>query len=462
MRRTRFESFFTRGIGDSSYLVASGDQAVLVDPQRDAGRFLEAAASNGWRITSVLETHVHNDYVSGAHEIREVTGAEICAPARGGYAFAHRPISEGDQVRVGDLVVTAIETPGHTPEHIAWVVRTADRDEPEAVFTGGSLMVGSSGRTDLLGPDRTDELTRAQFDSLRRLATLPPTASVLPTHGAGSFCGSSATPSKRTSTIGEEAGANPAMRAVDVAGFIDERLSGLMDYPAYYRYMAGINRAGPTLLRDLAQPVALDADGLARVLAEGTKVVDARPRDAFAEGHVPGSLNVELDESFGTYVGWIVPWGTPVALVLPEPERASLREAWTQLVRIGWDGVAGWLDGGIGAWRGAGLEVASYPVATADDLCDAVRRGRPPAVLDVRQPNEWREGLIPGSRTIFVGDLAGRLDELPRDAETWAICRTGHRSAMAASLLDGAGIPVRLVTTGGVPDWLATCVPAAG
>lgn len=453
----QLESFFTRGLGDSSYLLASGDEAVVIDPQRDAGRFLSVAESNGWRVRAVLETHVHNDYVSGAHEIREATGADLVMPADAGYTFAHTPASDGHEVRVGGVVLTAMATPGHTPEHLAWVARGDGAGAPDAVFTGGSLMVGSSGRTDLLGPDRTDELTRAQYRSLQRIASLPPSAAVLPTHGAGSFCGASATPSKRSSTVEQERGSNPALAATDVEAFVAERLAGLMEYPAYYRHMAPINRAGATLLRDLAGPASLDAEGLVRATANGAWVVDARRREAFAEGHVPGSINVELDESFGTYVGWIVPWGAAVVLVLPDADRRTLREAWTQLIRIGWDRVEGYLDGGIDAWRSSGRDTSSYPTATLDDLCAHVRSDGSVDVLDVRQPTEWADGVIPGSRAIFVGDLRDRVGELPLDREQWAVCRTGHRSAIAASLLNRAGVPVRVITKGGVPDWLETC-----
>jgi rhodanese-related sulfurtransferase len=355
------------------------------------------------------------------------------------------------------VVLTAMATPGHTPEHISWVARYDGAVAPEAVFTGGSLMVGSSGRTDLLGPDRTDQLTRAQYGSLQRLASLPASAAVLPTHGAGSFCGASATPSKRTSTIQKERGSNPALNASDVDAFVTERLSGLMEYPAYYRHMAPINRAGAALLRDLPEPEALDAEGLARAAAKGAWVVDARRREDFASAHVPGSLNIELDEAFGTYVGWLVPWGAAVVLVLPDGERGTLREAWTQLIRIGWDRVEGYLDGGIDAWRSAGREASAYGTATLDDLCAHVRSEGSMDVLDVRQPTEWAEGVIPGSRTIFVGDLRDRVGELPTDREQWAICRTGHRASIAASVLDRVGVPVRLITKGGVPDWLETC-----
>jgi hydroxyacylglutathione hydrolase len=224
--------------------------------------------------------------------------------------------------------------------------------------------------------------------------------------------------------------------------------------------MAPINRAGAALLRDLPEPVALDAEGLAGAAAEGAWVVDARRREAFAEGHVPGSLNVELDESFGTYVGWIVPWGSAVVLVLPDGDHGALREASTQLIRIGWDRVDGYLDGGMDAWRSSGRAASSYPMGTLDDLCEHVRADGSADVLDVRQPTEWADGVIPGSRQLFVGDLRDHVGELPRDHAQWTVCRTGHRSAIAASLLDRAGVPVHVVAKGGVPEWLEACAPA--
>jgi len=419
------------------------------------------ADGRGWRVGDVLETHVHNDYVSGAMEVRAATGARVHVPAKGRYGFPSRPMAEGDEVEVGDVVVTAMETPGHTPEHLAYVVRGPGSAGPSAVFTGGSLMVGSAGRTDLLGPERTDELTRAQHRSLARLATLPAAVAVLPTHGAGSFCASASPGGQRSSTIGEERAGNVALRAPDEETFVAERLSGLPEYPAYYRHMAAINRRGPDLLGSLPSPAPLRPDEVERRIAGGAWIVDARWRESFAKAHVPGSVNVELDPSFGTYVGWIVPWDTPLVLVLPEAEeRGGLEECVTQLRRIGCDRVDGYLAGGLDAWRSSGRPVATYPSARVSELCDAIGRGGRPDVLDVRQPLEWSdEGRIAGSRTLFVGHLTGRLGEIPSDHEVWTICRSGHRASIAASLLDRAGIPVRVVFDGGVPDLLRTCEP---
>jgi hydroxyacylglutathione hydrolase len=402
---------------------------------------------------------VHNDYVSGALEIRAAAAAEIAAPARGAYEFPHRAVAEGQEVRIGALRIVAWETPGHTPEHISWLVYEDGRQDPVAVFGGGSLIVGSAGRTDLLGREATDGLTRAQFRSLRRLAALPPSVQLLPTHGAGSFCTASVGSMDRTSTIGAEIRANSALAARDEDSFVRQQLSGLRAYPAYYAHMARINRAGPAVLGRLPSVKALAPEVVARRIEAGTVVVDARERGAFADAHLPGALHIELDSSFGTYVGWITPFNSPLILVLPEPAREALVEAVTQLVRIGYERVEGYLDGGFDAWPSSGRPTRSYPTAGVDDLCHAYLEGRAIRVLDVRQGVEWEAGRIPGSLHIHLGDLPARLAEVPSHEEVWTACASGHRASIAASLLDRAGVPVRLVARGGVPEWLARCYP---
>jgi glyoxylase-like metal-dependent hydrolase (beta-lactamase superfamily II)/rhodanese-related sulfurtransferase len=457
-----YELFVTPGLGDNSYLLISGGEAVVVDPQRDAWRFLAAADSRQLRVRYVVETHVHNDYVSGALEIRAAAGAEIAAPARGKYEFPHRPMAEGEAVRIGALRVVAWETPGHTPEHLSWLVYEDGRQDPVAVFGGGSLIVGSAGRTDLLGPGVTDELTRAQFRSLRRLATLPPTVQLLPTHGAGSFCTASVGSMDRTSTIGAELRSNPALAARDEEGFLRQQLAGLRAYPAYYAHMAAINRAGPLVLGRLPAVAAVGPAEVARRLESGAWLIDARDRRTFAAAHVPGAINIELDSTFGTYVGWLTPFNAPLLLLLPEPVSEALAEAVTQLIRIGYERLLGYVAGGLEAWQSQGRPVRSFPIAGVDDLCRAYLAGQPIQALDVRQPVEWEAGHIPGSLRIHLGDVPARLGEIPADREVWTTCASGHRASMAASLLDRAGIPVRLVATGGVPEWLARCYPQGG
>jgi glyoxylase-like metal-dependent hydrolase (beta-lactamase superfamily II)/rhodanese-related sulfurtransferase len=468
------EIFPTPGLGDSSYLLASGREALLVDPQRDAWRFLEVARQRGWRIRHVLETHVHNDYLSGALETRATTGAEIVAPARGRYEFEHRAVDEGDELELGGLRITAWATPGHTPEHLAWVVTSIDGPAPVngtenaaalAVFTGGSLLVGTSGRTDLLGPALTDALTSDQQRSLRRLAELPDATQVLPTHGAGSFCSAGPVSASHVSTIAAERFANPAFRIAggDPEAFRAAALAGLGRYPAYYRHMAAINRRGPRVVGRLILPDALDPSTFEAKAGAGATIVDARDRGAFAGGHIRGSLNIELDDAFAGYVGWLVPFATPVLLVLP-PRPDAVEQATTELLRIGYERVWGWLAGGIDAWAATGRAVAAYETTTmraAHAAREAGLRGAGDGVLlDVRQPVEWAgEGVVAGSRQIFVADLPERLDELPDAEPVTVFCRSGHRAAMAASILEAAGRDVRLVRKGGARDWPEPLVP---
>ena len=451
------EVFATPGLGDASYLIASDGEAALVDPQRDAWRFLAIAEERGWRVTQVLETHVHNDYLSGALEVRAATGATIVAPQRGGYTFAHRGAEEGTDTALGSLRLTAMATPGHTPEHLAWAVNSAAAGAdapPEAVFTGGSLLVGSSGRTDLLGEALTEELTRLQSASLQRLAALPTSTRVLPTHGAGSFCSAGPVAASRTTTIGAELLANTALAAAGGDRFHEVVTAGLGRFPDYYARMAPLNRAGPRVLGRAPQPEALDADAFAAAVGRGFPIVDARPRKAFAAGHLPGSLNIELDDDFAAYVGWLVPFDAPLALVVADPGSRTAPAAATELVRIGYEHVIGHLDGGVDAWASSGRALRGYEAIAIEDLFEEVERGGRPDILDVRQPREWRDdGVIQGSRTIFVADLPAHLRELPPDHEITVVCKSGGRSSIAASILDGAGIPVRLVASGGATGW---------
>jgi len=462
--------FATPGLGDTSYLLASEGEAVLVDPQRDAWRFLEAATARGWRVTHVIETHVHNDYVSGALEVRAAAGAEIVAPARGRYEFETIGADEGDHLEVGAIRLTAAATPGHTPEHIAWLVGDAGTEAgdaadhaPTAVFSGGSLLVGSVGRTDLLGPVLMPALTADQQRTLRRFATFPDSVTILPTHGAGSFCSAGLSTGRWSSNVGAERASNPIFAAADLPSdaFRDLLMAGLGRYPAYYAHMAGLNRAGPRVLGALRLPAPLAPEAVLDAVRRSATIVDGRDRLAFAAGHVPGSLNIELDADFGSYVGWLVPFGTPVVLVLPDPVEDAALEAVTQLLRIGYDWVPGWIDGGIEGWRSGGRELATYDVTT---LREAAAAGDA-TILDVRQPREWEsDGVIPGSSRIFVADLPGQLTELPRDRPVTVLCRTGHRASIGASVLRRAGFDVRLVARGGVPTWPGQLVPpdAAG
>ena len=437
----------TEGLGDTSYVLTWGDEAAVVDPQRDVERFVDAARARGATIRRVVETHVHNDYVSGALELRAETGAEIWGPAEAGYAFGYRPVESGTEIPFGDATLVGVATPGHTPEHLAYLLR--DAEERIALFSGGSLTVGGAGRTDLLGPERTDELTRLQFRSMRRLAEMPDEVRVLPTHGAGSFCAVGSPGERRTSTIAEERTTNLPFTETDEEAFVRRQLTGLMAFPDYYADMAPINRAGPPVLGASPRPRAMTADQVADALAAGARLVDVRDGAAFAERHLAGSLNVPLEPSFASYVGWLLPFATPVVLSMPDDD--ALDEASVQLRRIGWDAVLGHLAGGIDAWTASGRATRSFPILRLEQLVDELAAGEAGEILDVRQTTEWDAGHIEGSRHLFVGDLPDRLVAFDRSKRQTVICASGYRSSMAASLLDGAGVPVRLVARSGVP-----------
>jgi glyoxylase-like metal-dependent hydrolase (beta-lactamase superfamily II)/rhodanese-related sulfurtransferase len=466
--------FATAGLGDTSYLLASEGEAILLDPQRDAWRFLGAAKERGWRITHVLETHVHNDYLSGAREIAAATDAEIVAPARGGYEFEHRPADEGDRLEVGSIGLTAAATPGHTPEHISWFVddlagaaddatevgRGARSPGPVAVFSGGSLLIGTVGRTDLLGPALGPALAADQQRTLQRYAALPDSTTILPTHGAGSFCSAGPVARGWYTSVGAERSANRVFAAAEVPAIEFRQIltEGLGRYPAYYAEMAPMNRRGPRVLGELRLPGAMSPEDVEAAVQRGATIVDGRDRRAFAAAHLPGSINIELDPSFASYVGWLVAFGTPIVLVLPEPAEEAAVEAVTQLLRIGYDWVPGWLARGVDAWRASGRAISTYELVGLREVAEAADGGG--TIVDVRQPTEWQEeGVIPGSRQIFIADLPSRIDELPRDRPVTVICASGYRASMAASLLDRADFDVRLVARGGAPNYPTLVAP---
>jgi hydroxyacylglutathione hydrolase len=443
------EVLTTPGLGDNSYLVSSGAEAAVIDPQRDVARFLDEAEARGVRIRFVVETHVHNDYVSGAEELRTAVGAVVVGPAQARYRFGYEPMVDGDALTVGDLTLVALSTPGHTPEHTSYLLREAGSTAPSALFSGGSLIVGSAGRTDLLGDENTESLTKQQFRTMRRLADLPDDVVLLPTHGAGSFCASTPPGKQRTSSIGAERVGNPALAVADEALFVAQQLDDLAAYPDYYAYLAPINRNGAPVFADVPIPPPRSADEIDGAVRRGASLVDAREGAAYAAEHAPGSLNVPIAESFASYVGWLVPFGDEVVLLVPD--NRALVDAATQLFRIGYDRVTGYLEGGIDVWSDSGRDVRSYPAVSAQDLVLDIERGEAGDVIDVRQRSEWEAGHLEGSRHVFVGDVPDRLETFDRDALNTVVCASGYRSAMAASVLDRAGVPVRLVARGGVP-----------
>ena len=428
---TRVEVVETPGLGDRSYVVSDGTVAFVVDPQRDIDRIIEVVRTLGVRLTHVFETHIHNDYVSGGLELARTAGAAYVLPADDDVAFEHLPAAEGDHFHVGALIVRALATPGHTPHHTSYVVADAHGDV--AVFTGGSMLYGTVGRTDLISEEATGPLSRAQFRSVRRLADeLAPGVAVHPTHGFGSFCSSSPPSGQATSTIGDERRVNIATTTDDEETFVKHLLGGLTAYPRYYAHMAPINRAGPPPV-DLSPPDVVDPADLSARMARGERVVDVRPRQWFAAWHVAGSINVQLDDRFATYLGWTTPWGVPITLLADSD--GDVADAQRHMVRIGIDRPAGAATGGPGVW--GAIPASSYPTATWADVADVLGQVGV-VVLDVRRPDEWEESHLAGAVHIPLHELERRVGELPAGA-VYVHCGSGYRAAVAASLLERAG-----------------------
>ncbi|MFI6355350.1 rhodanese-like domain-containing protein [Streptomyces sp. NPDC050743] len=421
------------GLGNRSYLAGGERTAVVVDPPRDIDQVIAAAARRGVRISHVVETHLHNDYVTGGLELARVTGAGYLVPAAARVSYERVPVRDGDRHEIdagAGLVLRAIATPGHTPHHTSYALE--ENGTAVAVFTGGSLLIGTVGRPDLVEPRLTEDLARAQHASAHRLATeLPDDAAVLPTHGFGSFC--SAGQAEGTSTtIGKEKASNAALTR-EVDGFVAELLAGLDAVPAYYAHMGPTNAAGPAPL-DLTPPALADADEIAGRLAAGEWVVDLRNRVAFAAGHVAGSLNFEAEGQLATYLAWLIPWGKPVTLLAESTDQ--LAAAQRELARVGIDRPAAAATGDPAHWTREGEALATFPRATFADLVEHPGDGI--VVLDVRRDAERASGHVRGSVHIPVHALHRRLDEVPA-GQVWVHCAGGMRAAIAASLLDAAG-----------------------
>jgi glyoxylase-like metal-dependent hydrolase (beta-lactamase superfamily II)/rhodanese-related sulfurtransferase len=425
----------TPTLGDRSYLAHDGETALVVDPQRDIDRIGDLAAERGLCITHVAETHMHNDYVTGGLALARATGAAYLANGADPVGFDRTAVGDGDRLPIGAAMsVRVLATPGHTFNHLSYVLESAG--EVVGVFTGGSLLYGSTGRPDLLGPDNTMALAHAQFRSAHRLASeLPDSAEIFPTHGFGSFCAATQAQAA-SSTIGHEKLFNPALTTGEQV-YVETLLAGLDAWPAYYAHMGPANIAGPGG-PDLSPPRRADAAEVRRRLEAGEWVIDLRDRVAFAAGFVPGSFSFALDGSFATYLGWVIPWGTPLTLLGETPEQIS--QAQRELVRIGIDRPAAAAAGQPEDWSG-GHPLASMRLAKFGDLAAALStRGHDGdlAVLDVRRRLEWEESHVTGAAHIPFSELPGRAGEIP-PGQVWVYCHSGYRSMVAASMLAARG-----------------------
>lgn len=427
----------TTSLGDRTYVVDDGEAALVLDPQRDIDRVEAALERRGVTLAAVAETHAHNDYVSGGLELARKHGVPYLVPCEAEVAYEHTEVCDEDVRTVGSMTVRAIGTPGHTHHHLSFAVGRGQ--SPAFAFTGGSMLFGAVGRTDLVSPDATEELTRAQHASVRRLAQdLPGDTAVLPTHGFGSFC--SATPTSGTaSTIEQQRAENPALTQ-DEDQFVSTLLAGFDAYPAYYAHMGPINLAGPPPV-DLSPVAEADGAELRKRIEAGEWVVDLRDRTAFARGHLPGTFSFDSSGNVVTYLGWVIPWGTPVTLI--GDTREQVAQVQRELVRIGIDRPAAQATAPLGQLAGNGT-LARYETATFADLARAKAEGAV-HVLDVRRESEWQDGHVEGAQHIPLHGLLSRMGEVP-DGLVWVHCASGFRASIAASMLDAAGRQVVVVT----------------
>jgi len=429
------------GLGNSAYLVDLDDgRALVVDVSRDLRAVYAAATRRGLTIAFAADTHLHADFLSGACQLAATGQTRILASAAGNREFAHTRLHDGDEVDLGGLRLRALLTPGHTHEHLAFLLLDGDREV--GVFTGGSLIVGSAARTDLVSDDRTGELTRAQYASLRRLAALPGHVQVWPTHGAGSFC--SAPPgAERASTIAHELATNPLLQSPDETTFVSELLGSLGSYPPYFRRLGEINRIGPPVLDSDPTVPLLTVDAVWALLADGAVVVDARPVDRFGAEHIPGAISIPLRPVFASWLGWLAPVGQPLVIVRDGDQ--DINEIVWQATKIGYDNIVGELGGAMAAWTAAG-----HPTASIDLTPPSRLDGR--RVLDIRQQSEYVAGHLPGALHVELGDVACRAADLP-DQPIVVMCGHGERAMGAASLLQREGHRNLAVLDGGPQDW---------
>ena len=431
------------GLGNTSWLVDLGDlRLAVVDPGRHPAPYLAAAERSGALVAYSVETHLHADFVTGSRELAAY-GATVVAPRDGELAWPHHPVTGGEAVDLGGLRLRALATPGHTPEHLAYLL--SDGDTPLGVFTGGSLLVGAVARTDLIAPERTEDLARALWRSLHdQVLTLPDDLPVYPTHGAGSFCSAPAG-DRRWSTIGDERRTNPLLAATSEDAFVALLLDGLGTYPPYFAHLRDVNRAGPGVLGIPQSSLALlDVGELRRLVDDGAVLVDTRPVDVWAAAHIEGALAIALRPQFASWLGWLVERDRPLVFVVgADQDRAELVR---QCHQVGFDNLAGELAGGMAAWRAAGLPIVANPQLQPGEA----NTGR---VLDVRQDSEHAAGHVPGAVHVELGALAGMVDQVGEvDA---VMCGHGERASTAASLLERAGRPGVAVVMGGPGDWAA-------
>jgi hydroxyacylglutathione hydrolase len=457
------QRFEVPGLAHYSYLLGSAGEAVVIDPKRDVDTYRQFAAENDLKITHVLETHIHADYAGGACELA-AHGAELWLSGHDEgedfeYRFPHREMRDGDSLTLGDFRIVAMHTPGHTPEHLSFLVFDRNRcGQPMALFTGDFIFVGSIGRPDLLGEAAKQQLAHQLYESVhKKIAPLPDGLELYPAHGAGSLCGAGMA-QRPQSTLGYERFCNAYMENRPEREFVDVVLGSVPEFPDYYRRMKRVNSEGPKVLGGVPEGTALNPAGFAEQLRNLDAIVlDLRRPEAFGGAHIPGSFNIGAGQNLSMWAGWVLPYDRPI--LLAGDASVNLDEARRSLIRVGFDEIAGHLKGGVQAWIEAGLDQAHVRQISVRDLREMQTRGEDPFVLDVRSPGEWASGHIEGAQHIPGGQLPSRTGEAPRDRTVHVICGSGYRSSVAVSVLKRAGVGDVINVVGGMGAWTSQSFP---
>jgi hydroxyacylglutathione hydrolase len=451
-----FRQFYLGCLAHASYVIGSEGVAAVVDPQRDVDQYIDDARAHGLEIRYILETHLHADFVSGHFELAALTGAEIVFGAKAEAEFPHRAVRDGDEIRVGRVVLRALETPGHTPESVCWLVIDEDvSPDPVKILTGDTLFIGDVGRPDLAGARgyTPQMMAAAMYDTIhRKLLTLPDSIEVWPAHGAGSACGRNIS-SERSSTIGEQRRLNYALRPMSKESFVEMMTSELAEPPRYFPMDAAINRRGARALGEL-DATPLSPTEVARLLHEGAIALDVRDCAAWAAGHLPGSLNIGLGGEFASWAGSLIPHDSTVVLVTDGEPQA--REAVTRLARVGLENAAGYLEGGVKSWEDAGLELETVTQVDVVELKGILSERPDFQIVDVRRPAEFERARIPGATLVPLHEMENRTPPIDPGRPAAVVCAGGYRSSIACSLLRRQGLTAELHNViGGTAAWVA-------
>ena len=446
-------------LSNTTYVIGSEQSGLcaVIDPVRDVDQYTAIVERRGVRVKYALETHVHNDFISGARELASQTGCEVGASASGGLLYPSLRLRENDELDLGEFQLRVLHTPGHTPEHISFLA--LEQGRPTAIFTGGALMPGGAARVDLLGIRIAPFLARWLHHTMHeKLLKLPDGVKVYPTHGGGSFCSASTHSSgSLPSSIGQERQDNPFTSLTTEEDFVKFALTGLGSYPAYYKHMADINRRGPDVLGGIPRLASLTPLSVKHQLDEGSVLIDARPQKQFNQAHVPGAFSVAYGDNFATWSGWVVPWLSPLVFLSADP--AHHEGMVRQLIRIGYDRLNGYLSGGLEAWLQARLPVETIPQIDLERLKGFNDQAQG-LIVDVRQHAEFQAGHVKDSLNIELGELTEHLDGLPRELPIVALCASGMRATIAASILQRDGRDnIQVVDEGGAPAWAARGYP---